>query len=69
MARVEKLEARIEEMRPLMDGKKKTIIRATAHALAAFWPDFVSDCVRASGDKGGGGNRDRRPRVRGPKRT
>jgi hypothetical protein len=51
VARIEKLEARLEEMRPLMDDKKKAIIRATADALAAFWPDFVSECVRASGEK------------------
>lgn len=51
VARIDELEARIEEMCPVMDDKKKAIIRATADALAAFWPDFVSECVRASGDK------------------
>jgi hypothetical protein len=34
-----------------MAAEKDRIVNATTDALRAFWPDFVSECVRASGNE------------------
>lgn len=48
--RIAEMESQIEALRPPMDSARDEIVRITADALAAFWPGYVSECVRASGD-------------------
>ena len=49
-AHIADVESRIETLRPLMDQARDEIVRTTTDALIAFWPGYVSDCVRASGN-------------------
>lgn len=48
--RVAEVESQIEALRPRMDLARDEISRTTADAIGAFWPGYVSECVRASGD-------------------
>jgi hypothetical protein len=48
--RIAEAESRIEALFPRMDSARDAIVRTIADALAAFWPGYVSECVRASGD-------------------
>lgn len=48
--RIAAAESQIEALRPRMDSARDEIVRTTADALAAFWPGYISKCVRASGD-------------------
>lgn len=48
--RIAEVKSQIKALRPRMDSARDEIVRTTADALAAFWPGYVSECVRASGD-------------------
>jgi hypothetical protein len=48
---IAELEGRIEDLRPRMQAERERIVNATTDALRNFWPDFVSECVRASGEE------------------
>jgi hypothetical protein len=50
-ARISDLEVRIADLRPRMQAERERIVNSTTNALRSFWPDFVSECVRASGEE------------------
>lgn len=48
--RIAEVESKIEELRPRMEAARRRVVEAAAGALSAYWPEYVSECVQASGD-------------------